>query len=108
MKTLLLLSLSFLLVSVAAQAQRTRQCSDPELEYIRKQMSVSDLSQFELPEKEIRYRNLKHSEICEDRNQIVMDGLRFTLYMLESEEANFIDVYNGLDGSSMVYGPFQR
>ncbi|GAB2994810.1 hypothetical protein GCM10027050_10360 [Psychrosphaera aestuarii] len=108
MKILLLLSLSLLLVSLAAQAQRIRQCASPELEYIRVQMSVSELNRFELPEKQIRYRSLKYSEVCEDRNEIVMDGLVFTLYILESEQNNFIDVYNGLDGSRMLYGPFER
>ena len=108
MKILLLLSLSLLMISLAAQAQRIRQCASSELEYIRVQMSVSDLHRFELPEKTMRYRHLKYSEVCEDRNEIVMDGIVFTLYMLESEQDNFIDVYNGLNGSRMLYGPFER
>jgi hypothetical protein len=50
---------------------------------------------------------LKHSEICEVRNELIMDGLAFTLYKPESDKKKYISVYNGLDGSSQLYGPFK-
>ena len=58
-------------------------------------------------EKNFPSGSLKHSEICEVRNELIMDGLAFTLYKPESDKKKYISVYNGLDGSSQLYGPFK-
>ncbi|KAF7780534.1 hypothetical protein PMAN_a1579 [Pseudoalteromonas marina] len=37
-----------------------------------------------------------------------MDGLAFTLYKPDGNNERFISVYNGLDASSKLYGPFKK
>ena len=89
-----------------ACAVRVITCDKPDSDYIAAKFSSGAFVQANEIEKNFPSGSLKHSEICEVRNELIMDGLAFTLYKPESDKKKYISVYNGLDGSSQLYGPF--
>ena len=95
-------------VCFKANAIRVVSCEKQDAEYIATKHSSGSLIQVNEIKKVFPRGSLKHNEICEVRNEIIMDGLAFTLYKLENEKHTYISVYNGLDGSSKLYGPFNE
>ena len=91
-----------------ANAIRIVSCEKKDSEYIALKLSLGAFTPANEIEKTFLRGSLKFSEICEVRNEIIMDGLGFTLYKPEGSKQIFISVYNGLDGSSKLYGPFVK
>ncbi|KAA1155314.1 hypothetical protein EU510_04195 [Pseudoalteromonas sp. FUC4] len=105
MKTQAFVILISCFVCFKAIAIRVVSCDKQDTEYIATKHSSGALIQANEIEKVFPRDSLKHNEICEVRNEIIMDGLAFTLYKLQSEEQRYISVYNGLDGNFKLYGP---
>ena len=100
--------LAIIFSSVEANAVRVVSCNEVDSEYIASKLSSGVLIEAHEIEKTFPRGSLKYSEICEVRNEIIMDGLAFTLYKPNTNNERFISVYNGLDGSSKLYGPFKK
>ena len=100
--------LAIIFSSVEANAVRVVSCNEVDSEYIASKLSSGVLIEANEVEKTFPRGSLKYSEICEVRNEIIMDGLAFTLYKPDGNNERFIAVYNGLDGSSTIYGPFKK
>jgi len=96
-----------LLFCVEASAVRVVTCDKPDSNYIATKFSSGAFVQANEIEKAFPRGSLKYSETCEVRNELIMDGLAFTLYKPEGDKKKYISVYNGLDGSSQLYGPFK-
>lgn len=107
MKTQAFVILISCFVCFKVSAIRVVSCDKQDAEYITTKHSSGALKHTNEIEKVFPRGSLKHDEICEVRNEIIMDGLAFTLYKLENEEQRYISVYNGLDGSFKLYGPFK-
>lgn len=45
---------------------------------------------------------------CELKEEVMMDGLSFTLYKSIKSTDIFVDVHNGFDGTSKLYGVFNK
>lgn len=45
---------------------------------------------------------------CELKDDVLMDGLSFTLYKKIKTKDLFVRVHNGFDGTSHLYGPFNK
>ena len=48
----------------------------------------------------------KFESLCEIKNIEKMDGLAYVLYKNTETDSYFIGLYNGLDGSNQMHGPF--
>jgi len=107
MKTQAFVFLISCIVCFQSNAIRVVSCEKEDADYIANKLASNALIEANKIEKSFPRGSLKYSEICEVRNEIIMDGLAFTLYKLESNKHKFISVYNGLDGSSKLYGPFK-
>lgn len=83
-------------------------CEKLEADYITTKFVTGALIEANKIENGLPLSKLKPYEICEVRNEIIMDGLSFTLYKIEREKQRYISVYNGFDGSSILYGPFNE
>lgn len=83
-------------------------CEKQDSEYIALKVSSGAFIQANEIEEAFPRGSLKHSGVCEVRTEIMMDGLAFTLYKPEGNNQLFISVYNGLDGSAKLYGPFKK
>lgn len=58
--------------------------------------------------KEKDLAEISDGAICKVKNEAMSDGLSFILYRVETENADYIRLVNGLDGSSKLYGPFYQ
>ena len=108
MKTQVFVFLTSFIICIEASAMRIVSCGKLDAEYITSMHSSDALVHANEIDKAFPHGTLKYYEVCEVRNEIIMDGLAFTLYKLESEKQRYISVYNGLDGSSKLYGPFKE
>ena len=99
-------ALLVMLCSFDAHAVRVRNCSGLEIEYIKQQFQSGALSEENISYREFKRGSLGITEMCELRNEFASDGLAFTLYKPKDESSNYILVYNGIDGSFKLYGPF--
>jgi hypothetical protein len=45
---------------------------------------------------------------CELKDDVMMDGLSFTLYKSIKSKGLFVAVHNDFDGTSKFYGPFNK
>jgi hypothetical protein len=99
MRTLLLLTIIF---SANICAMDINSCSDDDAKYIKQLFNSNKLNY-----KNISYVKFKIDPeiICVVKNELMMDGLSFTLYKAGYNQ-NYISIYNGLDGSDKMYGPF--
>jgi hypothetical protein len=107
MKTQAFIFLISSIVCFQADAIRVVYCEKQDADYIANKLASNALIEANEVEKVFPRGSLKYSEFCDLRNEIIMDGLAFTLYKPESNEHKFISVYNGIDGSSKTYGPFK-
>ena len=51
---------------------------------------------------------IKELRQCELKDDVMMDGLSFTLYKGTNSKVLFVRVHNGFDGTSKLYGPFNK
>ncbi|MEP2650689.1 MAG: hypothetical protein ABJH06_01725 [Paraglaciecola sp.] len=107
MKTQAFVILISCFVCFKISAIRVVSCDKQDANYIATKHTSGAFIQANEIEKVFPRGSLKYNEICEVRNELIMDGLAFTLYKPEGNEHKFISVYNGLDGSSKLYGPFK-
>ncbi|WP_289032181.1 hypothetical protein [uncultured Paraglaciecola sp.] len=108
MKNHIFVIITIAIFSFQASATRVVSCNEGDAEYITNQFSSGNLNPNNKIVKEFLRGSLSYNEICEVRNQIIMDGLGFTLYKPSNETVNYIAIYNGLDGSYVLYGPLTR
>ena len=106
MKSLKIALLLSFVLPFHSNAIRVAACEANDAEYVRDKFQSGAFVKQNQADKEFPRGTLKHSEICEVRNLIIMDGLAFTLYKPSEENNKYILVHNGLDGSSQLYGPF--
>ncbi|MCU4676916.1 hypothetical protein N7931_14880 [Catenovulum sp. 2E275] len=92
--------------SFNTQAMRLRNCCDLEIEYIKQQYQSGALIKKNISDREFERGSLRVAEMCDLRSELVSDGLAFTLFKPKGESSNYISVYNGIDGSFKLYGPF--
>ena len=97
-----------LLSSYHSHAIRIVSCSDIDSKYILSILKSKKLEPSLAIERDFSRADLKGNEVCELRNEIMSDGLSFTLYKLKSEKVRYISVDNGFDGSYKTYGPFEN
>lgn len=95
-----------ILCSFNAHAVRVCNCNDLEIEHIKQQFHSGVLNEENISDREFKRGSLGTAEMCELRNEFVSDGLAFTLYKPKGESLNYILVYNGINGSFKLYGPF--
>lgn len=117
-----ILAIVLICISMGSHASSLSLCSDIEVDYIKSLFSSKKLE----PEFAIDYDfepNLEQTfdtdtdtdteqnkprmdKICELRNELISDGLSFTLF--KQNKLLYIRVNNGFDGSYTMYGPFER
>ena len=107
MKSLKIALLISFVLSFNSYAIRIVTCAPNDAEYVRDKFQSGAFVEQNQSDNEFHRGTLKHSEICEVRNPIILDGLVFTLYKPFKESNKYILVHNGLDGSSKLYGPFK-
>lgn len=83
-------------------------CEKQDSEYITAKHSSGELIQANETLTHFPRGSLNQNEICKVSNELMMDGLAFTLYKPETQKERYIAVYNGLDGSYKLYGPFKE
>lgn len=108
MKNHLFALITIAIFSSQVSASRVVSCNEDDAKYITNQFSSGNLNSNNKIVKEFPRGSLSYDEICEVRSQIIMDGLGFTLYKPSNEMVNYIAIYNGLDGSYILYGPLAR
>ncbi|WP_149983419.1 hypothetical protein [Pseudoalteromonas rhizosphaerae] len=92
------------LVTHYSVAEETEMCNN-----INEQFILSSIEQSEVSKPYSPFEIAKEFEvICEVKNPIMMDGLAFQLYKNTVNSSFFIGLYNGLDGSNQLHGPFDR
>ena len=100
--------IAFCFICIKASAIDIVSCDKYDEEYIYRMHLSGALIQRNEIDGHFPFNNYKHMESCTVGNQIIMDGLGFTLYKPDGDKSRFIAVYNGLDGSSILYGPFKK
>ncbi|MBO9492429.1 hypothetical protein J7384_18855 [Endozoicomonas sp. G2_1] len=99
-------ALASLLLCSNVNANRVISCSERDVDFIYQKHTAGVLIPANEVVKSFPRGSLSYSEICEVRNQLIMDGLAFTLYKPKDQKQRYISVYNGFDGGSKIYGPF--
>jgi hypothetical protein len=84
MKTQAFVILISCFVCFKASAIRVVSCDKQDAEYIAAKNSSGALKHSNEIEKVFPRGSLKHNEICEVRNEIIMDGLAFTMQLKKS------------------------
>lgn len=99
-------SLLFILTS-QSHAVDSWKCSTEEEVFVRELSSAKRLSNEMLivVEEERRIKKLLQ---CLMKDDVMMDGLSFTLYKGINNERAFVRVHNDFDGTSKLYGPFNK
>jgi hypothetical protein len=99
------LLLILFLVTHYSVAEETEVCDNSNEHFI-----LSSIKQSEVFKPYSPFEVTKEFEIiCEAKNPIIMmDGLAFRLYKNTDNSSFFIGLYNGLDGSNQLHGPFDR
>ncbi|MEW6992572.1 hypothetical protein AADZ91_18060 [Colwelliaceae bacterium 6441] len=94
--------LLFLLTTSYANAFEIDVCDETDASFIHSNIEKSEKFDpyipFELDQ--------KFKTICEIRDKEMMDGLAYILYKNLETDSYFIGLYNGLDGSNQMHGPF--
>jgi len=97
-----ILLLSIMVTSVSASELEI--CTEAEKSFVRNKLEISKNSKSYMPfELEQNYKG-----ICKIHNPKMMDGLSYLLYKDTNSNAYFISLYNGLDGSYKMHGPFNK
>lgn len=99
MKNLLLFTF---ILSANIYAVDFKSCSENDAKYIKQLFNSNELNNENISD--VKFKIVPRF-ICVVRNELMMDGLLFTLYKT-GESQNFISIYNGLDGTDKMYGPF--
>ena len=92
------------LCSANLQAEVTN-CSKSDFDFVKQTYVENKLSKNNLSDKVFK---ISEGQTCEIKNNLMMDGLSFTLYKLNNEKSEYIRVHNGLNGTSKTYGSFVR
>jgi hypothetical protein len=104
MKLIRILPLLSLLFSVNIFAVGFQTCSENDVNYIRQLFNSNELTDKNASNYMFK---IDSKYICVVKNELMMDGLSFTLYK-SGEDFNFVIIHNGLDDSFKMYGPFER
>jgi hypothetical protein len=83
-------------------------CSPEEEEFVREIHAVKRLSNESLVAEADEGLAIKEWFQCELKDDVMMDGLSFTLYKGIKSKGLFVRVHNGFDGNSKLYGPFNK
>ena len=102
MKLMRILLLFTLIFSANIYAINFKSCSDDDANYIKHLFNSGELNDKNISD--VKFK-IDPEYICVVKNELMMDGLSFTLYK-NGENHNYISIYNGLDGSGKMYGPF--
>jgi hypothetical protein len=104
MKLIRVLPLLSFLFSVNIFAVSFQTCSENDVNYVRQLFNSNELTD----KNSSNYMfKIDSKYICVFKNELMMDGLSFTLYK-GGEDFNFVIIHNGLDDSFKMYGPFKR
>jgi hypothetical protein len=99
MRKLLIL---LLLIVPFANASQVDSCDEDNVALIRSKIEKSQSSIFYNPFE----LDKKFESICEIKIVEMMDGMSYRLYKNIESNSYFIGLYNGLDGSNQMHGPF--
>ena len=92
----------FFLIAPFTGASQIDACDEADSAFIhaniKKSQNAISYVPFELAE--------KFEGICDIKNIEMMDGLEYLLYKNTETGSYFIGLYNGLDGSNQLHGPF--
>ena len=83
-------------------------CSPEEEEFVREIHAAKRLSNESLVAEADEGLAIKEWLQCELKDDVMMDGLSFTLYKGIKSKGLFVRVHNGFDGTSKLYGPFNK
>ena len=104
MKIIRLLPLFITLFSVNLFAGGFQLCSENDVKYIYELFNSKEL--VDKNASNVMFK-IDSNNICVVKNELMMDGLSFTLYK-GGDYYNYIAITNGLDDTFIMYGPFQR
>jgi hypothetical protein len=102
MKLMRILLLFTFIFSANICAADLKSCSENDANYIKVLFNSNELNNKNISDAKFK---IDPKFICVVKNELMMDGLSFTLYK-SGENQNYIFIYNGLDGSGKMYGPF--
>lgn len=92
------------LTTVSVCASELENCTESDAKFVLNKLESSKDSKPYIPfELEQNYQS-----ICKIHNPEMMDGLSYLLYKDINSNAYFISLYNGLDGSYKMHGPFSK
>ncbi len=94
----------FFLYSSNLQAENGN-CSKSDFDFVKNILAENKLNKNNLSDQVFKTSG---GQTCVIKNNLMLDGLSFTLYKLNDEKSEYIQVHNGLDGASKTYGPFVR
>ncbi len=83
-------------------------CSPEEEDFVREIHAAKRLSNEALVAEADEGLAIKEWLQCELKDDVMMDGLSFTLYKENKSKSLFVRVHNGFDGTSKLYGPFNK
>ncbi len=100
-------SLLFALTSHSYAAEIV-ECSHEEEVFVREIHAAKRLSNESLVSEADEELAIKEWLQCEFKDDVMMDGLNFTLYKRINTKDLFVRVHNDFDGTSKLYGPFNK
>jgi hypothetical protein len=100
-------SLLFALTSHSYAADIVK-CSPEEEKFVREIHAAKRLSNESLVAEANEGLAIKEWLQCELKDDVMMDGLSFTLYKRTKSKVLFVRIYNNFDGTSKLYGPFNK
>ncbi|NMP31347.1 hypothetical protein HII17_07215 [Thalassotalea sp. M1531] len=96
----------FLLAIMALpfSASAIENCTESEEGLVRNKLDLSKNPTPYTPFKVAQH----YQPICKIHTPEMMDGLSYLLYKDTNSNAYFVSIYNGLDGSYTMHGPFSK
>ncbi|MEE2001722.1 hypothetical protein QWY20_09680 [Alkalimonas sp. MEB108] len=83
-------------------------CSEDNERHVKQYLIQGQLVADSEVAKEKDLAEISNGALCKVKDEAMSDGLSFILYRVEAENADYIRLVNGLDGSSKLYGPFYQ
>ncbi|TKB43722.1 hypothetical protein [Thalassotalea mangrovi] len=82
-------------------------CSESNFDFVMTKLNDNKLAGNGLTQEEFSKTIPNPSPVCEIKNDLMSDGLAFTVYKEGADSQLYISVYNGLNGSVKYFGPFE-
>ncbi|TLU61989.1 hypothetical protein FE810_13100 [Thalassotalea litorea] len=100
--------LALVLSPYIAMANASGACSESNFDFVMTKLNGNELADNGLTHEEFSKTDPKPSAVCEIKNDLMSDGLAFTVYKESADTQFYISVYNGVNGSVKYFGPFEH